>query len=108
APLNNDSAGGSLGFPSGIAIGPDGNVYVADMSNGVVDRFNGSTGAFIGDFVAPNTGVTQPSGIAFGADGNLYVADYGSGGQSYIDVFNGTTGAFMQQLVAPGAGPPNG
>ena len=108
APLNNDTAGGSLGFPSGIAFGPDGNVYVADMSNGLVDRFSGSNGAFIGDFVAPGSGLVSPSGIAFGGDGNLYVADYGSGGQSFIDVFNGTTGAFVQQLVAPGAGAPNG
>ena len=102
---NSDGAGGSIGFPKGIAIGPDGNAYLADSGNGQVLRFSGATGSYLGVFIAPGTGgMTAPSGLAFGF-GNLFAADYGTGGNSFINVYNGTTGAFLTQF---GAGAPNG
>jgi Calx-beta domain len=35
-----------------IGFGPDGNLYVDSQDNGFVKRYNGTTGAFIDDFVA--------------------------------------------------------
>jgi DNA-binding beta-propeller fold protein YncE len=71
---------GGWGSPTGIAVGPDGNVYVADAYDNVVDRFS-SSGAFLGTFVS--SGLDSPSGLAFGPDGNLYVAS-----SSYIARFD--------------------
>ena len=76
---------GGWGDPSGIAVGPDGDVYVADADNNVVDRFSAS-GAFLDTFIS--SGLFMPSGMAFGPDGNLYVANYGVGNESYIARFD--------------------
>jgi len=73
-----------------VAIGPDGNLYVADGGTGAVLRFNPSSGVLIGTFVAPNSS-SKPNGITFGPDNNLYMAD----GAGVIRQFNGSTGAPM-------------
>lgn len=57
---------------------------------GNVQKFNGSTGAFISTFV---TSVNAANGIAFGPDGNLYVANFGP--IPLVEKFNGSTGAFI-------------
>lgn len=71
-------------------------LYVSAASANSVMRFDETTGAFKGFFVAPNAGgLGNPQGIAFGPDNNLYVASQGSrnvlryNGQSgeFIDVF---------------------
>jgi DNA-binding beta-propeller fold protein YncE len=65
---------------------------VAD-GTGAVQKFNGTTGAFIGTFVAKGSGgLTNARGVAFGPDGNLYVTSFNS---DQILRYNGTTGAFM-------------
>jgi len=74
----------------GVAIGPDGNLYVADGGTGAVLRFNPSSGAFLSTFVAPNSS-SKPNGITFGPDNNLYMAD----AIGVIRQFNGSTGAPM-------------
>jgi DNA-binding beta-propeller fold protein YncE len=76
---------GGWGTPTGIAVGSNGDVYVADSTNNVVDQFNGS-GSFLGTFIG--TGLVSPSGLTFGPDGNLYVANFGPGNDSYISRFN--------------------
>jgi len=72
---------GGLADAYGIAVGPDGNVYVSDMNQSIVYRYDGSTGAPLpatgqtgAVFIPANSnGLTKACGIAFGADGNLYV-----------------------------------
>jgi glucose/arabinose dehydrogenase len=76
---------GGWGDPTGIAIGPDGDVYVADAANNVVDQFSAS-GAFLDTFIS--SGLFMPSGMAFGPDGYLYVANYGVGNESYVARFD--------------------
>jgi glucose/arabinose dehydrogenase len=75
---------GGWGSPTGIAVGPNGNVYVADFNNSVVDEFSAS-GAFLSTIIS--AGLNGPTGLAFGPDGNLYVANFGPGGFSYIASF---------------------
>jgi DNA-binding beta-propeller fold protein YncE len=75
---------GGLQLPNGLAIGPDGNLYVSDTASGNVLRYNGKTGDFIDVFVPRGTGdqgtpgLQVPTGIGFGLDGDLYVSNYPS------------------------------
>jgi hypothetical protein len=63
------------GYPSGMGIGPDGNLYVLDLNfsapNCRVLKFNVSNGALIGTFA--NLGNTHGYFLAFDSAGNLYV-----------------------------------
>jgi hypothetical protein len=43
-------AGGTLNNPRAMAIGPDGNLYVADRENDRIRKFDATTGAFLGNF----------------------------------------------------------
>jgi DNA-binding beta-propeller fold protein YncE len=101
------------GNPAGMAIGPNGNLFVADNLNNAIYQFD-SAGNFLGQFVPGCAGspdcdtpdkAVLPNGIVFGPDGNLYVAASGNGGQSFINRYNGTTGAFIDRFVDVGFGP---
>jgi DNA-binding beta-propeller fold protein YncE len=87
-------------FPTGLAFGPDGNLYVAGRDSENVARFNGSTGSFI-DFFADLSALDRPIGLIFGPDENLYV----SGGIFTSDVlrFDGMTGSPLPAPGQPGA-----
>jgi tripartite motif-containing protein 71 len=76
---------GGWGSPAGIAVGPNGDVYVADMNNNAVEQFD-PNGNFIKTFIS--TGLFEPTGLAFGPDGYLYVANFGVGNNSYISRFD--------------------
>jgi DNA-binding beta-propeller fold protein YncE len=54
----------AMGPAVGITFGPDGNLYVANFSN--VLRYNGSTGAFMDEFVANGGGLVEPTNLTFG------------------------------------------
>ncbi|MGA2184574.1 MAG: NHL repeat-containing protein, partial [Bryobacteraceae bacterium] len=100
-------SGGGIS-PYDVTFGPDGNLYVAsgwDYSpgSGHVKRFNGTTGAYIDDFVPSGSGgLDYAQGLVFGPDGNLYVADNSA---SAILRYDGTTGAFIG-VFAPVSGDP--
>jgi DNA-binding beta-propeller fold protein YncE len=109
--------------PWGLAIGPEGNVFVADRANNRIDVFS-SDGAFIrafgkgvspaggdvcttecerGDGIAVAGDMSEPRGIAVDSSGALYVADYGN---QRIDVFS-PAGSFIRAFgkeVNPGGG----
>jgi len=94
-------AGGMLGA-TGLAFGPDGNLYVAHTSLGGpagVDRFDGNTGAFLGEFASsPDSHMSEPGNILFGSSGNLFVPDRSFGG---VYEFDGSTGAFVRRISSP-------
>jgi streptogramin lyase len=86
-----------------LTFGPDGNLYVAETSYFNIQRFDGTTGAFINNFATANN--FTPFGLTFGLDGNLYVSN--SSNNSVLR-FNGTTGALLGTFVAAGSGGLNG
>jgi DNA-binding beta-propeller fold protein YncE len=52
--------------PFDLVFGPDGDLYVSDLEAGAVKRYDGESGAFLGDFVgADPAGVVIPAGLAF-------------------------------------------
>ena len=78
----------ALDNPADVAIGPDGNLYIADTYNmciRIVDLATniittiagtGDVSGSSGDGGRPkNARLNRPFGIGFDADGNLYIAD---------------------------------
>ena len=102
AVITTSDAGGTLMDPEGITRGPDGNIYVAGGDGKDVLKFNGTTGAFIKEFVAAGSGgLTSARGVAFGPDGNLYVTSFGT---NQVLEYNGMIGAFIASFaLATGA-----
>ena len=84
---NGSGSAASFSGPTGLAIGPDGNIYVADTNNnrirkvtpdGIVTTLAGSgTGAFADAPLGPGSSASfnGPKGIVIDSDGNIYVAD---------------------------------
>ena len=98
-PFVQAAATASLSLP---AFGPDGNLYVNVLggpSAGGIDRYDGTTGAFIDHFVAVGR-LNGGRDMAF-SGGYLYV------GEEYNDDvlrFNAATGAFDRVFVTAGSG----
>jgi streptogramin lyase len=80
--------------PRALAVGADGDLYVADASAGVL-RFDGATGAFRGALGTPGA-----SALAFGPDGKLYVASATTA--NAVLRFDAATGAFLDTFVVAG------
>ena len=83
------AAQAKLNWPAGIAIAPDGTLYIADTANHRIRRVgpDGSiytiagtgTSGFFGDGgPAIEAKLVQPVGLALGPDGSLYLADSGN------------------------------
>lgn len=66
--------------------------------HGSVKRFRWPDGAYLGNFVAEDSGgLSDPLGIAFGPDGNLYVADccVAAAGILMVKKYSGVAGAYL-------------
>jgi DNA-binding beta-propeller fold protein YncE len=75
------SAAGQFNQPIGVAVAPDGTIYVVDQGNSRIERFDAG-GSYLGAWDA-KSGLTLartdtglgPTGIAVAPDGTVYVAD---------------------------------
>lgn len=100
------SGSGGLDGPSGIAIGPDGNLYVISIRTDSVLRYDGKTGKFIDTFVSAKGQIDFAEDLLFGSDGNFYLSNLNNTQQNRNSVlrYDGKTGAFIDNFVAPGSG----
>ena len=88
--------------PEGIAVAPNGNVYVIDRSHSRVQEFT-STGEYVtqwGSFGHENGQFWLPDGIAVAADGDVYVSDAGN---DSVQEFS-SSGAFITKWGSSGSG----
>lgn len=93
--------GGLNGPDLGMAFGPDGNLYVPNYWNNKIARFDGATGAYLGDFVLGGTGgPSQPRQLLW-RGGKLYVA---SDNGNKVLRYDATSGAYLDTFVAAGSG----
>jgi sugar lactone lactonase YvrE len=68
---------GSLQWPQDILFHPDGTVLVSGFGNGAIKRYNGKTGAFIGNF-STGYSLKGPSKMSMGPDNLVYVTQWDS------------------------------
>ena len=81
---------GDFAKPTGLAVDPDGNLYVADTLNDRIEIFD-ADGKFISTFGKNGDGpgyFARPKGVAIDGDGHIWVAD---GMQDRVQVFNQET-----------------
>ena len=110
------SGDGEFENPAGIATDGLGFVYVADVGNARVQKFNAATGAFVTKWGSYGTGQRQfrkPRAIAVDTQNNVYVLDnqnltvqkFSSDGTTYFGSFGGQAGAGDAQFSTLADGP---
>jgi DNA-binding beta-propeller fold protein YncE len=99
------AGGGDLAGPSGLQIGPDNNLYVADLLAGAIRTYDLMTGDPLGDFVPAGGALANqfPADLLFDKSGNLLVANLG---ESYwvptgsVKAFDAASGADLGDFAA--------
>ncbi len=92
---------GQFQFPYGLAVDSKGVVYVADLYNGSISKFDGN-GKYLGLFAeqkASDNILTSPAGLAI-KDDRVYVTDVK---QDTLKIFD-LNGMLVKQIGKPGTG----
>ncbi|MBU3727649.1 MAG: hypothetical protein FGM37_00145, partial [Phycisphaerales bacterium] len=99
--VSNYTSGGNLVSSPGLAIAPDGRLYVSDqtwnllslVASGPVKRFDAS-GAFVDEVIADGaSGLQGPAGMVIGGN-QLFTASYMNGGVLATSLVSGATTSF--------------
>jgi uncharacterized protein (TIGR03663 family) len=103
--VNTPIADGTFNEPWGIAVAPDGSVYVTDTWNHRIEKFT-AAGKFISAWGTFGQGETPdsfygPRGLAVDTNGNVYVTDTGN---KRVAVFDGN-GNFITTFGSAGLDP---
>lgn len=80
------------------AQAPQGDLFVSSRNTNSVKRYDGHTGAYLGDFVKPNAGgLNATQEVLFGLDGHLLVSGRGN---RHILKFDRYTGNFLGNFTS--------
>ncbi len=102
------NSGNGMDTFTGLALAPNGNLYVAAILSGKIAEFDPS-GTFV-RFILDNTDFTfpfthgTPQGLAVGADGTLYYADLDLVG-TFPNIGPGSNGSFRRITFDSGGNP---
>ncbi|MBT0585335.1 reprolysin-like metallopeptidase [Alteromonas oceanisediminis] len=87
--------------PEHLVVDSQGNLYISDVSDNTVRRFN-AQGQSLGTFVSAGSGgLATPGCLAFGPEGQLYVCSLET---HQVLRFDGASGAFIDVAVESGEG----
>ena len=85
--------------PQSMRIGPDGLLYVQSLGQAIINRYDPTTGAFVGTFITAAQGLQVPSDMVWGPDGLLYVFNRGNSGNQTVKRYDPVSGAFVDRFV---------
>lgn len=97
-PLTPQDETGGLRAPTAAIFGPDGMLYVASFVDDAVLRYDGTSGAYVDDFIPSGTGAINgpDAGMDFGPDGHLYIPSFNN---HRVLRYHGKTGAPMGAFI---------
>jgi WD40 repeat protein len=89
--------------PQDLAFGPNGNLFVTGGYMGNVVELDGTTGAYIGDFVSTEPGRLSATSLLFDDHGRLLLTSSETGGARVL-AYDAITGAPLGAFTEPGNG----
>lgn len=95
---------GGLSFPQEVVWHPDGFLLVTGRGNTAIKKYDGATGAYLGNFTSGYV-LDNPTKTTIWEDSLLYVSQWGAV-QNKVVRFNLKTGVFVDEFTS--AGVPNG
>lgn len=87
-------------FPRGLAIGPDGRLYVIVAGTATIHAIDLATNTDV-VFTTLDSGSNPFQGLTWGPDGTMYVADYGESEVHLIDPSGNMIATITDQLNGP-------
>lgn len=91
---------GGLSFPQEVLWHPDGFLLVTGRGNAAIKKYDGTTGAYLGNFTS-GYALDNPTKTTIWQDSLLYVSQWGAS-QNKVVRFDLKTGAFLDEFTSVG------